>query len=268
VRRKGLNIIKSFSGAGDYTSIEETAEIVNFIQDGFKSGNWRSVRIIYTNFLSALKQEVMVRKILPFHTHTFKEIIREIIPQKGRYANIPNTISDKETANSDYIFEPDTKEIIQTACFWIDAFLQRTYKDKLETRYIIHDTQAWEISKEKFYRVSTNGGTQISSALNLVRKIIKREYNPNEYNIYCCCFGDGENISIDDNSVCINIIRDLTARLNINQFSYCEINDVRNKYDTLFIIIQKYKSLLLKSVRSIQIRDKDEIIDVINEFFH
>ena len=163
---------------------------------------------------------------------------------------------------------PDTKEIIQTACFWIDAFLQRTYKDKLETRYIIHDTQAWEISKEKFYRVSTNGGTQISSALNLVRKIIKREYNPNEYNIYCCCFGDGENISIDDNSVCINIIRDLTARLNINQFSYCEINDVRNKYDTLFIIIQKYKSLLLKSVRSIQIRDKDEIIDVINEFFH
>jgi len=113
VRRKGLNIIKSFSGAGDYTSIEETAEIVNFIQDGFKGGNWRSVRIIYTNFLSALKQEVLVRKILPFHTHTFEEIIREIIPQKGRYANVPNTISDKEIVNTDYIFEPDTKEIIE-----------------------------------------------------------------------------------------------------------------------------------------------------------
>lgn len=162
----------------------------------------------------------------------------------------------------------DIKEIIQTTCFWIDAFLQKTYKDKLETRYIIHDTQAKEIEREKFYRITTNGGTQISSALNLVRKIIKKEYNPKEWNVYLALFGDGENISIDDNGVCISAIRDLTARLNVNQFSYCEINDRRNKYDTLFTTMQKYKSILLPNVRSIQIQDKDQIIDVINELFH
>ena len=112
LRRRGFNIIKSFTGAGDFTTIEEITEINNFIKGEFERGKWRSVRIIYTNFVSALKQEVNTRKILPFHTHTFEEIVGEILPKKGRYANIPNYLSDFPTKDTSYIFEPNTNEII------------------------------------------------------------------------------------------------------------------------------------------------------------
>ena len=155
----------------------------------------------------------------------------------------------------------EIKECVQTICFWIDALLQRTYKNKLQVRFIVHDTRAWEVSKQEFFTISTSGGTVLSSAIELTGKIIRKEYEQNDWDIYVFQVSDGDNIIYDDNVICKNMIRELCKM--IVRYSYCEMNEP-NSRDTFFSTIQRY---INEKVRSIQIQERNEIIDVIHEFF-
>ncbi len=110
--RRGENVIKTYSGFGDFTEIDETKPIAEFVIKNFEAGRWQSVRIIYTNFLSALKQEPVSRKILPFHAKTFAKIVEDIVPTVGKYSNAPAFLTLEDIGQPEYILEPDPKTII------------------------------------------------------------------------------------------------------------------------------------------------------------
>jgi F-type H+-transporting ATPase subunit gamma len=110
--RRGAKIIQSFTGAGDFVELNETAPIAEFIRRGFAEGRWSAVNLLYTNFLSALKQEVVTRKILPFNFEALNAIIEGITPSRGRYANMPTVLGGSEIKPLDYKFEPGPAEIL------------------------------------------------------------------------------------------------------------------------------------------------------------
>lgn len=107
-------------------------------------------------------------------------------------------------------------EIVRTICFWIEQWLEINY-DKLDIRYILHDTVAGEVTKEDFYMYSPNGGTYISTAFEKMNERIKKSYPIEDWNIYPFYFGDGENWSEDTNKA-IEIIRDELLEIS-NQLS-------------------------------------------------
>jgi F-type H+-transporting ATPase subunit gamma len=108
LRRRGFNVVREFTGAGDFVEVEETMPISAYIRQNFENRSWSSVTLLYANFVSALKQEIVARRILPFNFKSLNEIVQDIVPKRGKYANIPNVLNsqDIEKNNSSYIFEP------------------------------------------------------------------------------------------------------------------------------------------------------------------
>ncbi len=130
----------------------------------------------------------------------------------------------------------EQKEIVRIESFWIDAWLQSQYKG-LETRYIIHDATAREVDRDTFFRTRESGGTMISSAYKLCNQIVSDHYPVDEWNIYPFHFSDGDNWSMDDTMVCVELLKkELLPRSNMFAYGQVEspygsgqfIKDLRN----------------------------------------
>ncbi|RME55397.1 DUF444 family protein [Candidatus Woesearchaeota archaeon] len=85
----------------------------------------------------------------------------------------------------------------RTLEFWIDLWLSDNYKN-LESRYIVHETHAWEVTREDFFYTRESGGTMISSVFKKQAEIMHNDYNPEEWNIYLIYCSDGDNWNDDD----------------------------------------------------------------------
>ena len=99
----------------------------------------------------------------------------------------------------------DRKYLARSFFFLLYQFLNHKY-EKVEVVFISHSTEAARVSEDDFFKVSTHGGTLISSCLNLELDTIKKEFHPNSWNIYSFYCGDGENWSAD-NEKCIDLFK-------------------------------------------------------------
>lgn len=108
-QRKGLTIVKSFEGTGDLATLTEAKEISDFIIDLFVNNKYQKIDVIYTNFVSALKLEVLHRPLLPLNESTLKQVVENIIPKTGKFSNIKN---ESVSPVIEYKFEPSPKEIV------------------------------------------------------------------------------------------------------------------------------------------------------------
>lgn len=77
-------------------------------------------------------------------------------------------------------------------------FLTRHY-EKIDIVFIRHHSQAQEVDEATFFYTTESGGTVVSSALELMRKIISQRYPANEWNIYGAQASDGDNFNNDSN---------------------------------------------------------------------
>jgi uncharacterized protein len=75
----------------------------------------------------------------------------------------------------------------------IYSWLVYQYAMQVETRFILHDTQAKEGPDfYSYYNSKVAGGTQVSSAYQLVNEIVERENLARDYNIYVFHGTDGD----------------------------------------------------------------------------
>ncbi|NUN47472.1 MAG: DUF444 family protein [Candidatus Brocadiae bacterium] len=115
----------------------------------------------------------------------------------------------------------EQKEIVRLEAFWIDTWLRSQYR-KVDCRYIVHDAVAREVDQHTFYHVKESGGTKISSALQLCREIIERDYPPEEWNIYPFHFSDGDNWGSEDTRRCLELLEQNIFRAS-NVFCYGQV---------------------------------------------
>ena len=113
-KRRQVSLAGEFLGAGDFGAINETRHISGLVASLFTDKKCDEVVLVYANFLSALKQEVVVRKMLPFTEEALGEIIADIEPLRGRYANMPVMITNSsERPAGTLIFEPSPQEALE-----------------------------------------------------------------------------------------------------------------------------------------------------------
>lgn len=111
--RKGLNLVKSFWGFGDYTMPDETMPVADYCINGFLDGSYDEVVAIYTHFRTTLQQEAVVKKILPATKESLESAIKSIVPEHGRFSETRDITTD-ERFNYEYKFEPSAKEILDS----------------------------------------------------------------------------------------------------------------------------------------------------------
>lgn len=84
-------------------------------------------------------------------------------------------------------------ELVVTQHMLIYSWLLYQYEKQVETRFILHDTEAREVeSFHDYYNLKVAGGTQIASAYKLVNEIVETENLAKDYNIYIFHGTDGD----------------------------------------------------------------------------
>ncbi len=114
----------------------------------------------------------------------------------------------------------DIKDLAKKFFVLLHLFLKRHY-EKTDVVFIRHHTKADEVDEEEFFYSRETGGTVVSSALELMKKIVDERYPTNSWNIYAAQASDGDNWQ-DDSPKC----RDLLVKSllpAVQYFAYVEI---------------------------------------------
>jgi hypothetical protein len=80
----------------------------------------------------------------------------------------------------------------------IYSWLLYQYAMQVETRFILHDTEAKEVPDfYTYYNSRVAGGTQVSSAYRLVNEVVEKDNLTRDYNIYIFHGTDGDDWDTD-----------------------------------------------------------------------
>ena len=84
-------------------------------------------------------------------------------------------------------------EMIVSQHIMIYSWLIYQYENRVETRFILHDTEAKEVENFNiYYNSKVAGGTKVASAYRLVNQIVSNESLQRDYNIYVFHGTDGD----------------------------------------------------------------------------
>lgn len=105
-------------------------------------------------------------------------------------------------------------------------FLKRNY-ERIEVVFIRHHTIAKEVDEEEFFYSRETGGTVVSSALALMRDIMRERYPIASWNIYAAQASDGDNWH-HDSPACRDLLIKHIMPL-VRYYAYIEITPDRHQ---------------------------------------
>lgn len=108
-----FDIAKEFVGHGDYVDIAEMSELHEFIFKSYTEGVYGRVVFVYTNFLSTLRQEAVVRQVLPVTRETLNDLVVGLAPEKGRFSDLQTANNKLPTDIEPYLYEPSRAVVLQ-----------------------------------------------------------------------------------------------------------------------------------------------------------
>ncbi len=89
-------------------------------------------------------------------------------------------------------------EVVVSQHVLIYSWLIYQYENQVESRFILHDTEAKEVPDfHTYYNSKVAGGTKVASAFRLVNKIVEEESLATDYNIYVFHGTDGDDWDVD-----------------------------------------------------------------------
>jgi uncharacterized sporulation protein YeaH/YhbH (DUF444 family) len=112
------------------------------------------------------------------------------------------------------------KDLAKRFFILLYLFLKRNY-EKIEVVFIRHHTRAEEVDEDTFFHSTESGGTVVSSALELMTKVMQARYSPTEWNIYGAQASDGDNWT-DDSPKCRKMLAD-DILSQVRYFAYIQV---------------------------------------------
>ncbi|MGZ8218469.1 YeaH/YhbH family protein [Methylomagnum sp.] len=101
-------------------------------------------------------------------------------------------------------------------------FLSRNY-ERTDVVFIRHHTVAMEVDEQDFFYSRETGGTVVSSALELMRDVIRDRYPSRDWNIYGAQASDGDNWPEDSTNCHRLLMEDIMPC--VQYYAYIEINN-------------------------------------------
>jgi hypothetical protein len=130
------------------------------------------------------------------------------------------------------------------------SWLMYQYDKQVETRFILHDTEAKEVADfYKYYSYKVAGGTKVFTAFKLVNDIVERESLARDYNIYVFHGTDGDDWDKQGTQTIAEIERMMAyvARIGISIVEHSYVGGKQTeveKYLKASSILSKHKELI------------------------
>lgn len=161
--KKNYSVIKKFTNVGDYVTPEQIKPLTDFLVQGYVNKDWDKVIVFSTNFRSALKQEALTREVLPITFEFIQETVKEIIPDKGKFAELLKEqnisfVPDRKNSQ-DYLIEPSAKEVLEDLAKHL--FFMQVYHLILEANASEH------AARRMAMKTASDNASDLGSALNL-----------------------------------------------------------------------------------------------------
>lgn len=192
------------------------------------------------NQLRELEQELEALKNEPGdNSEEVRRLEEEVHHLRGRIWRIPfidpfdlryiNRVKQPQPSSQAVMFclmdvsgsmDEQRKDLAKRFFILLYLFLKRNY-EKIEVVFIRHHTRAEEVDEDTFFHSTESGGTVVSSALELMRKIVDERYSPTEWNIYGAQASDGDNWT-DDSPKCRRILQDDILQ-KVRYFAYIQV---------------------------------------------
>ncbi|RMD74511.1 MAG: DUF444 family protein, partial [Lentisphaerae bacterium] len=124
-----------------------------------------------------------------------RDLVYRVLAQEQDYESQAMVFFLRDYSGS--MYGPPTEAIVSQHIL-IYTWLMYQYQKQVETRFIVHDTEAKEVPDFYTYaQASVAGGTQVCAALELVHKIVTEENLAQDYNLYIFYGGDGDDWDSD-----------------------------------------------------------------------
>ena len=156
------------------------------------------------------------------------------------------------------------KDLAKRFFMLLHVFLSRHYRE-VDVVFIRHTSTAAEVDEETFFRGVETGGTVISTALEVMDKIVKDRYSPEDWNIYAAQASDGDNIP-DDMGRCMELVEQQLLPA-CQYFAYIEVSERAGPGET--IVWHSYKDVAARNVQFAmrRVTNPGEIFPVFHELF-
>ncbi|MCP4719695.1 MAG: DUF444 family protein, partial [Desulfobacteraceae bacterium] len=141
------------------------------------------------------------------------------------------------------------------------SWLMYQYEKQVETRFILHDTEAKEVSDfYKYYSYKVAGGTKVFTAFKLVNDIVERENLARDYNIYVFHGTDGDDWDKEGKQTLAEITRMMTyvARIGISIVEHSYVGSKQTeveKYLKSSGVLTRHKELIKLDVMGENVDD-------------
>ena len=152
----------------------------------------------------------------------------------------------------------DVKDLAKRFFILLHLFLKQTYK-KIDVVFIRHHTIASEVDEEEFFYSRETGGTVVSSALEMMLKVIRDRYPSADWNIYAAQASDGENWQ-DDSPIARDLLMNSILPL-VQFYAYVEIT--KGDHQALW---KAYEELLEKYPDGFAMKKVSEAADIFPVF--
>ncbi|HHI94569.1 MAG TPA: YeaH/YhbH family protein [Gammaproteobacteria bacterium] len=198
-----------------------------------------ALRAPYSVELKEAQTELFALQNTGEHTTRIEELEEEIRRLEDKIATIPfvdtfdlryrNRIQKPTPTTQAVMFclmdvsgsmDEARKEMAKRFFILLYMFLTKTYEN-IQVVFIRHHTTAKEVNEEDFFYSRETGGTVVSSALELMLKIIKERFPTNDWNIYAAQASDGDNWD-GDSPNCSALLNNSIMPL-LQYFAYIEI---------------------------------------------
>ncbi len=114
VKKRGGKLHRVFTNYSDIIRLDEINEFASVVVDGYLDATWDEVLVFSANFISALRQEAVMRELLPMDFERVKNSIREVIPETGRYSDLKREILERSEGRPfDYVIEPSPRVALE-----------------------------------------------------------------------------------------------------------------------------------------------------------
>ncbi len=107
--RRGYTIKKEYLNVRDEISLTELEEVTEQVTEGFVSGKYHTVSIVFQNFVSTFEQKAAKRKLLPIAKEDLERMIEDILPKKGKFSAFEQSLG-----TTTYTVEPSDESVLNT----------------------------------------------------------------------------------------------------------------------------------------------------------
>jgi len=156
-------VLKKFTSVGDYTTPEQVKPLADFLIKGYLNKDFDRVVVVSTHFRSALKQEPHVRRILPVDFDHIADTIKEIIPERGKFADLIKeqniSFAQDRTKVKEFLIEPSAKEVLEKLAEHL--FFMQVYHLILEANASEHSARRMAM------KTASDNASDLGEELNL-----------------------------------------------------------------------------------------------------